>query len=639
MSSAPPTPSHHGPSTNGRSKPLPQGPAATLPSSTLKNLGMSQNERGARTRSSSESSHYWPSGPGLAETAHKTKHLPTTSVDSAGMNTFLDMDEDREDQFRDVESASGQDEESEACTERCAGRRDTCVGFTFEDLVDRLLALPMTKADSKFVAEFLCLYRMFAAPGELLDSIIRHFEALEDGATPKLDCISSQLRYVTVLVQWIADYPGDFAHSRTRRALQDFVTSLASNSIFAVAVKELTIHLGAVVEDDDTYWGCSDRDKEGGPEEPEPPSHHSSRQSSSATLNASLSSEELFQGSMSSLELSEEHTKSSRSSVDPFQYASATRSASISSASFQTLLNTLENAQRQARLLAPMPKVPLGKAQWRNLMAIPDEEIARELTRIDWILYSSIRPRDLVRHVSLRAEEKEKCRSLEYVNRMIGQFNHVAYWVTNVILLRDKPKHRAKALEKFIWIAWKLRHLNNYNALGAVIAGINGTAVHRLSQTRELVSPAAQKNFMRLEILMGTQRSHFAYRLAWENSSTERIPFLPLHRRDLVSAEHGNRTFVGEGGKRINWKKFEVMGEVVIEMQRSQATPYPNITRNEEVRGLILDGKFSKDDDELYERSICLEEPCGGSAAAIGERKKLTTWFHRQGAALTRDLW
>jgi len=151
----------------------------------------------------------------------------------------------------------------------------------------------------------------------------------------------------------------------------------------------------------------------------------------------------------------------------------------------------------------------------------------------------------------------------------------------------------------------KLRQLNNYNSLGAVIAGINGTAVHRLTQTRELVPQQSQKQFMRLEILMGTQKSHFAYRLAWTNTSTERIPFLPLHRRDLVLAEEGNRTYFDDGNTRINWKKFELMGEVVVGIQRSQGTPYPTIARNEEVQRLVLDGRFPKDDDVSLTPPAC----------------------------------
>ena len=96
---------------------------------------------------------------------------------------------------------------------------------------------------------------------------------------------------------------------------------------------------------------------------------------------------------------------------------------------------------------------------------------------------------------------------------------------------------------------------------------------------------------------MGTQKSHAAYRLGWANTNSERIPFLPLHRRDLVLAEDGNRTFLDPGHTRINWKKFEVMGEILIGIQKSQGTPYPAIPRNEEIQKLILDGKFTKDDD------------------------------------------
>lgn len=142
-----------------------------------------------------------------------------------------------------------------------------------------------------------------------------------------------------------------------------------------------------------------------------------------------------------------------------------------------------------------------------------------------------------------------------------------------------------------------MRQLNNYNALGAVVAGINGTAVHRLSQTRELVPHHVQKQFMRLEILMGTQKSHFPYRLAWSNTTSERIPFLPLHCRDLASAGEGNLTYLGEERNRVNWKKFEVLGDIIVSIQRSQSGPYTGIVRNGSLQRLILDVGFTKDED------------------------------------------
>lgn len=452
----------------------------------------------------------------------------------------------------------------------------------------------MSKSDSKFAAIFLCLYRKFAAPSELLLAIIQRFEDMNDKDLPNLLRLTSQLRHLNLLRDWVSDYPGDFAHPLTRRIITSFVHGLANSQAFAVAHKEISPHLEIVSEDDDTEWACSDKSRSRA-STMDSFLTMSSVQSAASTVTADSSTEDIIEQSSSGKDIGR---RSTRDSSTPSATSSIERSVSHSTGSLQTLLNTVENAQRQAQLLTPIPRNPLDKIRWHQMMEITEEQIARELTRIDWILYLSIRPRDLVRHVSLPADQKERCKSLEHVNRMINQFNHVAFWVANMILIRDKPKHRAKALEKFMGVAWKLRHLNNYNSLGAVIAGINGTAGHRLAQTRELVSPEAQKQFMRLEILMGTQKSHFAYRLAWGNTSLPRIPFLPLHRRDLVFAEDANRTIIARGeGERINWKKFEIMGEVIIGIRKSQELPYSAITRHEEVQRLVLDGQFFKDDD------------------------------------------
>lgn len=264
--------------------------------------------------------------------------------------------------------------------------------------------------------------------------------------------------------------------------------------------------------------------------------------------------------------------------------------------------HSVEDYEREASTMVPKSTLPLTKFRYNIFMDTTDDDFADEMTRIDWVMFSAIRLRDLVRHVSLSLEQKEKCKSLTSVNRMISHFNHIAKWVANMILMRDKPKHRALMLEKFMNIALKLRQLNNYNGLAAVLAGINGSAIHRLGQTRALVPADVQKRFARLVLLLAPQKSHFAYRLAWENSSLPRIPFIPLHRRDLVSAEEGSRTFVGANGERINWKKFEVLSEVILPMMKSQIQPYPNLSRHDIARELILDCRMPTDDEVITSR-------------------------------------
>ncbi|PYH44321.1 putative Ras guanyl-nucleotide exchange factor RasGEF [Aspergillus saccharolyticus JOP 1030-1] len=508
-------------------------------------------------------------------------------------------------------------------------------GFTFDELVDRLVAQPMSKHDSKFASIFLCLYRKFAAPSSLLTALINRFERNEREISDQLTRIADQLRLLTVLAQWVSEYPGDLAYPKTQRLITEFVANLEKSHFYMFAAKEISSYLEASTEDDNIGWPFRDGEV---PEmdATEPALQYSGRSSPSIFLGPPPLSDEGDEEeedpiySMSALDLSEGALESgSRLSASMSNSFTAEKPGTVASQSF-TALN-IDSAQKEARLLDLTPRVPLTKVQWRQFMEIPDEDFARELTRIDWIMFNSFRPRDLVRHVSITGADKDKIQSLKHVNRMIKQFNHVAFFVASVILLRDKPKHRAKALEKFMNIAFKLRRLNNYNSLGALIAGINGTPVHRLSQTRELVPMQTQKDFMRLVILMGTQKSHFAYRLAWDNSFAERIPFLPLHRRDLVSAEEGNRTFVGDTKTRINWRKFEVMGEVVLGIQRSQKTPYPHLAKFDEVTRLILDIKLSGDEEDLYARSMQVEPSAGGEPG----RKKFG-WLRRRRRRLTR---
>ncbi|KAK4862590.1 hypothetical protein LT330_002723 [Penicillium expansum] len=539
---------------------------------------------------------------------------------SDAFNSFLNMDDEGDDEQSRPPSPSAVVRPKPSSESNSSAE----TGLSFDELVDRLISLPLSKQDQKFRSTFLCLYRKFAAPASLLSALISRFERNEMGNEDQLARMADQLRLLDVMAQWASDYPGDFAHPKLRKRIIDFVAILEKSHFYMFAAKEIGSQLDSNAEDDDIGWaygGDSDSEE---PQLVETFFDNSGRSSPAAVLTGagpgtnSYDTEEEQDPiySMSALDLSSgPHDSTSRLSGTLSVSSNPDKSNSITSQSF-TLLS-LDAAQKEALRLELTHKTSLGKLQWRIFMETPEEEFARELTRVDWIMYNSFRPRDLVRHVSLSGVDKDKVKSLTNVNRMIKQFNHLAFFVASLILLRDKPKHRAQALEKFMNIAVKLRRQNNYNSLGAVIAAINGTPVHRLTQTRDLIPIPTQKEFMRLVILMSTQRSHFAYRLAWENSFSERIPFLPLHRRDLVSAEEGNKTFLGENKSRINWKKFEVMGEVVLGIQRSQKSPHPQAQKFDDVERLILDSKLSGDEEDLYARSLYVEPSTG----AEGRRK------------------
>jgi hypothetical protein len=499
-------------------------------------------------------------------------------------NSFLDMEEsDAESLYRYSDVTPILQRNDDTFFDKPA----KVAGISFDELVDRLLSQNMSRADSNFADIFLCLYRKFAAPSQLFAAILSRLEAAtNDKNTHYLTRTGVQLRIITVVAKWVSTYPGDFASPESHRNLDAFIAQLSGEPVFATAAQEMRNQLqNRVVEDDDTGWAHTDDtfDKTAVRQPSAPPSPVRQRPNPRSEYEETAYAPPEVSGEPERKESVAESTGSGRPSSP--------------AASLSPSFHTVEDYEKQAATMIPRGTLPLTKFRYDIFMDTPDDDFADEITRIDWVMFSSIRVRDFVRHVSLPLDQKEKCKSLANVNRMISHFNHIARWVANMIVMRDKAKHRARMLEKFMNIALKLRQLNNYNGLAAVLAGVNSSAVHRLAQTRALVPAEVQKRFARLVLLMGTQKSHFAYRLAWENSSLPRVPFIPLHRRDLVSAEEGSRTFVGANGERINWKKFEVLAEVLLPIMKSQIVPYPNLVRRDPANELILDCRMYDDDE------------------------------------------
>lgn len=378
--------------------------------------------------------------------------LNTTWRNSGGsdaFNSFMDMDED----MGGTRSAPSSPDRSK---NKSNNEFPQIAGTTFEELVDRLVSQPMSRQDSKFAAIFLCLYRKFAAPGHLLNAMIKRFDRNEKDNADQLSRIADQLQLLNIMAQWVSEYPGDLTHPRTRKRIVDFVSALERSHFYMFAAKEVSSYLELPAEGDDMGWPFSDGDIEEF-NHPENSLVHSGRNSPSVFLGGPVVAEQEEQEeedpiyNLSAVDLSEGLEPSSLLSGTLSNSSFVEKPGSILNQSF-TLLSP-DGGQREAQHLELTPMIPLTKVLWRQFMEFSDEDFARELTRIDWIMYNSFRPRDLVRHVSISGPDKDKIKSLQPVNRMIKQFNHVAFFAASMILLRDKPKHRARALERFMHIA------------------------------------------------------------------------------------------------------------------------------------------------------------------------------------------
>ena len=101
----------------------------------------------------------------------------------------------------------------------------------------------------------------------------------------------------------------------------------------------------------------------------------------------------------------------------------------------------------------------------------------------------------------------------------------------SLILCHDKMKARARQIEKFAEVAIRLRALNNYSGLRAIITAIN-QATFPGDPSMEIFKSKTElhKKYLSSDILLRTTGSHQSYRMALRNTKGPCIPSMLVLR-------------------------------------------------------------------------------------------------------------
>eukprot|EP01126_Amoeba_proteus_P050735 TRINITY_DN6019_c0_g1_i5.p1 TRINITY_DN6019_c0_g1~~TRINITY_DN6019_c0_g1_i5.p1 ORF type:complete len:164 (-),score=42.09 TRINITY_DN6019_c0_g1_i5:12-503(-) len=108
------------------------------------------------------------------------------------------------------------------------------------------------------------------------------------------------------------------------------------------------------------------------------------------------------------------------------------------------------------------------------------EAIAQQMTRIEWKIWSQIKPYEFL---DLAWTQDDRAVRAANVLAMIERFNYVSSWVATQICMEERLRDRVKLVSKLIHVAQKLRFMNNFNGLMAILSGLNRGPVYRLRQT------------------------------------------------------------------------------------------------------------------------------------------------------------
>ncbi|KAJ5079686.1 ras guanine nucleotide exchange factor i-related [Anaeramoeba ignava] len=234
-----------------------------------------------------------------------------------------------------------------------------------------------------------------------------------------------------------------------------------------------------------------------------------------------------------------------------------------------------------------------------SIFDVNEEEIARQLTLIEFQVYTKISPTELLNQAWNKAKYKHRAPN---VLAFIQRFNDVSLWVATCVVRRDKPKSRANIINKFIKIAEHCRKLNNFNGLTAILAGLNSSPIFRLKKSWEIVKQSHYDTYQSLQTEMSSTQSYKAYRESLKQANPPCIPYLGIYLTDLTFIEDGSPDYLGN---LINYSKRTQISKVILNIQQYQQKSY-DLQYVHQIAQLLI--KLKKyDETELYSRSLEVE--------------------------------
>lgn len=243
------------------------------------------------------------------------------------------------------------------------------------------------------------------------------------------------------------------------------------------------------------------------------------------------------------------------------------------------------------------PNLPLSPA--KAFFVYGEEEMAQQLTLVDFLLYEKIENVELL-------EFSASHRLLKNVKAFVERAQSLALWVASVLLWQETLKDRIAALTKVVNIAMHLRKLNNFHAVQALLTGLTMGPVYRLEHTKAGLSRQSQQQLKELQDLMDPTTNFTSYRIALRASNPPAIPFLSPYLVDLRTTGEQEDYIAGL----INFHKRELIHEVMCDIEAYQQIGY-GYQFNEQIACLFAELPVCM--DGLFALSLA-REPRGAKA-------------------------
>ncbi|XP_072550743.1 RAS guanyl-releasing protein 4 isoform X1 [Salminus brasiliensis] len=228
------------------------------------------------------------------------------------------------------------------------------------------------------------------------------------------------------------------------------------------------------------------------------------------------------------------------------------------------------------------------------------DEIAEHLSYLEFKNFCSVSfldYRSYVVHGSVRNNPA--------LERSVMLCNGVSQWVQLMILNRHTSQQRAEVFTKFIHVAQKLRALQNFNTLMAVIGGLCHSSISRLKDTASLLSSDITKSLSELTELLSSYSNYTNYRRVYSECTGFKVPILGVHLKDLISLNEALPDYLEDD--KINLGKLQHLYSNISDLLAIHKCKPPFEANKDLLHLLTLSLDLYYTEDEIYELSYAKE--------------------------------